>query len=67
MRILDDVLKISPVSYVSRAERASDRMAAKFNSAKGKPSLLDDLERYAQKSRAEFGGGEKTKPKDVTL
>ena len=67
VRILDDVLKISPVNYVSKGGRDNDRMAAKSNSAKGKPSLLDDLERYAQKSRAEFGSGDKTKTKDVTL
>jgi hypothetical protein len=65
---LDDVLKIAPVSYVSKAGRTQDRIAAKSSSTKGKPSLLDDLERYAQKSRAEFGGGDApTKKKETTL
>ena len=67
-KILDDVIKLSPVSYVSKAEKINERIAAKSNSAKGKPSLLDALERYAEKSRAEFGGGDtKTKSKDVSL
>jgi len=68
IRILDDVLKIAPVSYVSKAGRTNDRVAAKSNSAKGRPSMLDDLERYAQKSRAEFGGGDApTQKKETTL
>jgi hypothetical protein len=74
IKILDEVLKIAPVSWVTKSnERSipsnqSMAMAAKSNSAKSKPSLLDDLERYAQKSRAEFGGGDApTKKKETTL
>jgi len=37
-------------------------------SAKGKPSLLETLEKNAEKSKAMFGGGsEKTKREEVTV
>ena|GEM_PF-799819 len=65
-KILDEVLKISPVSRVERnKERTTtavkpnlpERTAAKSDVAKGKPSMLEAIERYAEKSRATFGGG----------
>jgi len=55
IRILDEVIKISPVSRVSMAERNNDRTAVKSNAARGKPSLLETLERNAEKSKAMFG------------
>jgi hypothetical protein len=55
--ILDEVIKISPVSRVSGAEKDSERIAAKSVVAKGKPSVLDMLERNEAKSKAMFGGG----------
>jgi len=73
IKILDEVLKIAPVSRVQKSnERVSaipnDRMAAKSDVAKGKPSLLEALDRYAEKSRAEFGGGDvATKKKENAL
>ncbi|MCL2499780.1 MAG: strawberry notch family protein [Defluviitaleaceae bacterium] len=68
IRILDEVLKIAPVSWVAKNNERSSSMAAKANSAKEKPSMLDAIERYAEKSRAEFGGGDvSTKKKETTL
>jgi hypothetical protein len=68
-KILDEVIKIAPVKMVSKAERSSERItakppivnpseriAAKTDIAKEKPSMLEAIERYAEKSRAEFGG-----------
>jgi hypothetical protein len=62
VKILDDVLKISPVSRIEKGNernivRSNENMAAKNIVAKEKPSLLNALERYAEKSRVEFGGG----------
>jgi hypothetical protein len=54
IKILDEIIKISPVS---RVEKINERMAAKSIVAKGKPSLLETLDKYAEKSRAMFGGG----------
>jgi len=64
-------------------ERPDDEVAAKSTvkatpgklantpdtvSAKAKPSLLAAIEKNAEKSRAEFGGGDdKSKPKDVAI
>ena len=36
-------------------------------SAKARPSLLDALNKGEEKSRAEFGGGDKQKPKEVAI
>jgi hypothetical protein len=63
-RILDDVLKISPVCRVAKN---NERMAAKSTVAKEKPSLLETLDRYAEKSKALFGGVDKDKKKDVSI
>jgi len=46
VKILDDILKIAPFSRVEQPV-----------AAKGKPSLLETLDRYAEKSRAMFSGG----------
>ena len=46
IRIMDEVLKIAPFSRVEQSV-----------AAKGKPSLLETLDRYAEKSKALFGGG----------
>lgn len=51
-KILDEVLKIAPVS---RVERDNDRMAAKSSVAKAKPSILETLKANAEKSRQAFG------------
>jgi hypothetical protein len=51
-QILDEVLKIAPVS---RVEQSNDRMAAKSYVAKAKPSVLETLNANAEKSRLEFG------------
>jgi len=53
IRILDEVIKISPVS---RVQQGNDRTMAKPNVAKEKPSLLETLERNAEKSRTMFSG-----------
>jgi len=60
IRILDDIFKIAPVN---RVERSGDRVAAKSHVAKGKPSVLESLDRYAEKSREMFSGGGTDKPK----
>ena len=53
VKILDEIIKISPVS---RVQKNDERVAAKTHVAKGKPSLLETLERNAEKSRVMFGG-----------
>jgi len=52
-KILDEVLKISPVSRITKS---NEHIKTKPYAAKGKPSILEALERHTQKSRAEFGG-----------
>ena len=64
IKILDEVFKISPVS---RVQTNDERIAAKSNVAKGKPSVLDMLEKNAEKSKALFGGGSVEKVKKVEL
>jgi hypothetical protein len=80
-KILDEVIKIAPVKRVSKAERSSERtatkplmvkpserIAAKTDIAKEKPSMLEAIERYAEKSRAEFGGAPTmAKAKEATI
>ena len=56
VKILDDVIKLSPVSRVSRDKKNNERSTAKANIAKEKPSLLETLERNAEKSKAMFSG-----------
>jgi hypothetical protein len=51
-RILDEVIKISPVQ---RVEHSNERMAAKSSVAKAKPSILETLKINAEKSRQAFG------------
>ena len=67
-KILDDITKLYPVIRVAKSNgrnmprsdertsvRSDGQMAAKTQIAKEKPSMLEAIERYAEKSRAEFG------------
>jgi len=68
VRILDEVLKIAPVHRVGRDERPNERIAAKSHVAKGKPSLLDTLDKNEAKSKALFGDSAvKPKREDVMV
>ena len=60
----DDAAKSVAVKQTIKTASAYDAV-----SAKGKPSLLEALERNAEKSRAEFGGGTDTKktPKEAVI
>ena len=90
-KILDEVIKIAPVSRVSSSDKSNERnsassndyaiakpsqrlvakseeTAAKSDVAKEKPSMLEALERYAARSRAEFGGAPTvTKTKETAI
>ncbi|MCL2047146.1 MAG: bifunctional class I SAM-dependent methyltransferase/DEAD/DEAH box helicase [Defluviitaleaceae bacterium] len=59
-KILDEVIKISPIR---RVENNTQRTAAKAT-----PSVLETLDKYAEKSKAMFGDtAEKTKKNEVHL
>jgi len=79
-KILDEVLKISPVSRVEKGKerttaingrteiKPSERIAAKSDVAKEKPSMLEAIERYAQKSKSTFSNTPTTtKQKETAL
>ena len=71
VKILDEIVMISPVGrVVKNKERLSGnnaRSSAKPNAAKGRHSLLEALERHAEKSRAEFGCGVAPSAKQVRV